>query len=561
MAFMKRIKYGTLLIIISLLVTIFSQVAFSNNDIIVKINGKQLSFSDTSPIIQEGRTLVPVRAIAEGLNAQVEWKADTSTVLIYRRNTYIKLQIDNKAMIYGSYITVSGQNQITSAEAINLDVAPEIINGSTMVPFRAIVETLGASVSWDDSAAIINITDNSITDSTAASVGRTSASKGTDNGAGNNINSGYVCNADDGYVYYCNVSDGGKLYRTKNDGSNKEKLNDDASTSIVVANGSVYYRNHSDGGKIYRIDTDGKNRMKLNDDNSCYVNVYNDCVYYVNCDDNNKIYCVKTDGTDRKNICDDPHTLYLTVSDGYVYYYSYGSTNKIFRIQTDGKDKQTLYTGYASNINVADGYIYYEADNNIYRIKTDGTDKRTISDDFPGEMNVYGGYIYYLNVGDNSKLYRMKIDGAGKQKLSDDLRIESIDIAAGRIYYLTHDKAFTVRTLKYMLTDGTGCENMGTASEYNFDTNKKGTNNTVNNTTQNPSTSSPSVIYVNCSACGGSGRVTCVICKGVGYTEHEGLRLGTWQKYVEPCIYCGGLGSKVCAGCGGSGKIAVFKSN
>lgn len=558
---MKRKKYLAFFIVINLIVVLFSQVVFSNDNITVNINGKQLDFQGASPIILDGRTLVPVRAIAEGLNAQVEWKAETSTVLIYRKNIYIKLELDNKAMVYGTYANVNGQNQIESTKAIELGVAPEIINGSTMVPFRAIVEVLGASVGWDEATMAINITDNSISGATAASNINAATSNAIDNGTGNIINSGYVCSADDGYIYYCNVSDAGKIYRIKKDGSDKQKINDDASTNIIVANGCVYYRNHSDGGKIYRIDIDGNNRMKLNDDNSCDINVYNDWLYYINCDDVHKIYCVKIDGTDRKKISDDSNTFYLTVLDGSAYYYSYGSANKIYRMRTDGKDKQTLYNGYVSYINVANGYIYYEADTNIYRIKTDGTDKRTISDDFPAKMNIYGEYIYYLNVGDNNKLYRMKIDGTEKRKLSDDTGIESIDVAAGKIYYLIHDKYFTVRTLKYMQTDGTGCENLGIASDYHFDTNKKSTNNTVNSTTQNPPSSSPRFVEVACSACGGSGRIPCVICKGVGYTEHEGLRLGIWQKYVEPCIYCGELGSKVCSGCGGSGKMTVFRSN
>lgn len=48
--------------------------------------------------------------------------------------------------------SVSAREEITvtvSGEAVAFDVAPEIINGRTFVPVRAIFEAMGASVSWD----------------------------------------------------------------------------------------------------------------------------------------------------------------------------------------------------------------------------------------------------------------------------------------------------------------------------------------------------------------------------------------------------------------------------
>ncbi|MDR1617164.1 MAG: glucosaminidase domain-containing protein [Syntrophomonadaceae bacterium] len=52
-----------------------------NEDILIYINGKRL-LTDTAPEIKYSRTMVPLRAVSEGLGMQVEWLADTSTVLI-----------------------------------------------------------------------------------------------------------------------------------------------------------------------------------------------------------------------------------------------------------------------------------------------------------------------------------------------------------------------------------------------------------------------------------------------------------------------------------------------
>ena len=39
---------------------------------------------DQGPVIQNGRTLVPIRAIAEALGAKVDWDENAKTVTIYR---------------------------------------------------------------------------------------------------------------------------------------------------------------------------------------------------------------------------------------------------------------------------------------------------------------------------------------------------------------------------------------------------------------------------------------------------------------------------------------------
>ena len=294
-----------------------------------------------------------------------------------------------------------------------------------------------------------------------------------DNGAGNNAsNTGYVCNADDGYIYYCNVGKDGKLYRIKNDGSNNQKLSDDISTNILVSKGYVYYRNHSDGGKIYRIDTNGKNKIKLNEYNSGYINIYNDKLYYVNFNDNNKIYYVKIDGTSKGKISNDKNISYLYVSKNYIYYcfWDVFVSKNIYRIDLDGKNKQKLSDDNVLEINVANGYIYYinQSDkNSIYCIKADGTNEKKICNDFATNLNVAGEYIYYRNTSDSFKLYRVKIDGTNRKKLSND-NPSDINVASDWIYYSFYNKSYTTLTFKRMRLDGTESEIWGKPSNIDF---------------------------------------------------------------------------------------------
>ena len=114
------------------------------NEITVIVNGKVVNF-DQLPIIQEGRTLVPLRAIFEALNSSVEWDDTTKTVTAVSSETKISLQIGSTNMYVGNEVKV-------------LDVPAQIINSRTLVPVRAISEAFGCSVSWDGNTKTVTIT-------------------------------------------------------------------------------------------------------------------------------------------------------------------------------------------------------------------------------------------------------------------------------------------------------------------------------------------------------------------------------------------------------------------
>ena len=115
------------------------------NEITVIVNGKVVVF-DQTPIISEGRTLVPLRAIFEALNATVQWDDATKTVSAIRGETKILLQIGSTNMYVGSEVKV-------------LDVPAQIINSRTLVPVRAISEAFGCTVGWDGNTKTVTITE------------------------------------------------------------------------------------------------------------------------------------------------------------------------------------------------------------------------------------------------------------------------------------------------------------------------------------------------------------------------------------------------------------------
>ena len=62
--------------------------------ITVFLNGEQLVF-DVQPALESGRTLVPMRVIFEALGAEVTWNNDTFTAIAVKDDTTIKITIDD----------------------------------------------------------------------------------------------------------------------------------------------------------------------------------------------------------------------------------------------------------------------------------------------------------------------------------------------------------------------------------------------------------------------------------------------------------------------------------
>lgn len=110
----------------------------------VTVDGSTLSF-EVPPIIEGGRTLVPLRAIFEALGADVAWGGATQTVTGTKDATTVKLTIGSKTAY------VSGQT-------VTLEVPGKIVGGRTLVPLRFVGEGLGADVVYDGTTRQITIT-------------------------------------------------------------------------------------------------------------------------------------------------------------------------------------------------------------------------------------------------------------------------------------------------------------------------------------------------------------------------------------------------------------------
>lgn len=106
------------------------------------MDGKGI-ITDVQPIIRNDRMLVPIRVIAETGNLGVSYDADSRTV-----------RLTGKKQIQ---LVVNSRNAWVDGKKRQLDVAPVLVNGRTLVPVRFISEVLGYHVSWDKRSKVAHI--------------------------------------------------------------------------------------------------------------------------------------------------------------------------------------------------------------------------------------------------------------------------------------------------------------------------------------------------------------------------------------------------------------------
>jgi N-acetylmuramoyl-L-alanine amidase len=112
----------------------------------LRIDGQFIP-TDVAPVIVEGRTLVPARAVFEALGGSVLWDDSAypvQTVSVSCYETVVNLVIGSATAV------------VNGAET-QLDVPAQIVNDRTLIPVRFVSESLGFVVRWDEAGRIVDI--------------------------------------------------------------------------------------------------------------------------------------------------------------------------------------------------------------------------------------------------------------------------------------------------------------------------------------------------------------------------------------------------------------------
>ena len=192
-----KFKVFTLSVLISALISTSAFAAIN-----ITVDNKPLT-TDVSPVIIDGRTLVPVRSIFEELGADVIWNNETKTVSATKGATNIE-------------ITLGSNNAYVNNNAVILDVPAQSVNGRTMVPARFVAEALGCNVNWDSANQLIQI----------------SSSKSTNNN--NNVKNENSNN---------NSAKNTEQVQANDSGHPENAINTNEKTVYITANGKKYHSN------------------------------------------------------------------------------------------------------------------------------------------------------------------------------------------------------------------------------------------------------------------------------------------------------------------------------
>ncbi|MFD0678278.1 MULTISPECIES: stalk domain-containing protein [unclassified Paenibacillus] len=109
------------------------------NQVMVLVNGRYLHLIDSGavPFIENGRTMVPLRAIADGFGFEVSWEQSQEKITLTK---------DGKSFI----MHIGKSDILVDGEKVQLEeVVPMIKNNVTFLPVRQLAEILGIQVKWD----------------------------------------------------------------------------------------------------------------------------------------------------------------------------------------------------------------------------------------------------------------------------------------------------------------------------------------------------------------------------------------------------------------------------
>lgn len=132
------------------LAALFSSVYGEEAEITVKINGETLKTPIAAKIIND-RTMLPMRSVFETLGAKVEWAEADQLIFATKGNKLITLKIG-----YPKIVIQTTESE--KSEVLELETAPFIEGDYTLVPVRAVAESLDAKVDWDGETNTVLIT-------------------------------------------------------------------------------------------------------------------------------------------------------------------------------------------------------------------------------------------------------------------------------------------------------------------------------------------------------------------------------------------------------------------
>ena len=102
---------------------------------------------DVPPEVKNQRTMVPIRAVAEAIGADVAWVQEGQKIVMTRAGSTVTMTLDSTTA------DIDGKK-------VEMDVAPYAHDGRTLVPARYVAEFFGQKVEWNGEEKQVLITED-----------------------------------------------------------------------------------------------------------------------------------------------------------------------------------------------------------------------------------------------------------------------------------------------------------------------------------------------------------------------------------------------------------------
>lgn len=118
--------------------------AYAAKEVKIEIDGKAMVPKDMPAVIIDGRTMLPMRQIAQELGCEVNWNEAAKQIYVMRGSDIIVFTVDSKT-------------GYENGKEFTMDVPATIVNDRTMLPVRALADALHLNIKWDDPNRIVSI--------------------------------------------------------------------------------------------------------------------------------------------------------------------------------------------------------------------------------------------------------------------------------------------------------------------------------------------------------------------------------------------------------------------
>lgn len=239
------------------------------------------------------------------------------------------------------------------------------------------------------------------------------------------------------WIYYSSgwLSENPGIYKIRTDGSENTLIYSGSVSSLCVAGDWIYCNRYDNGNyTLDKMRTDGTEATTMASLYSSYpVIAVEDWVYYVadngivnNSKTTLNINKMRTDGSNQSTVISGIYMFY-GVADDWLYFVKIDDFLNVYKIRTDGTQEKKVFgltenseVFMGSDVNITGDWIYYcenqKDESGLYKIRTDGSEKTKLNSSKASQINIADQWIYYLDM--NQKMtYKIRTDGTESQSI------------------------------------------------------------------------------------------------------------------------------------------------